>query len=153
MTLKAEVILEWGDGEYLFALKGAQIEELQRVCGDVGFGLIFQRVSLGQFFYGDIKHTIRLGLIGGGMGAVEAMRLVNAYMGPVEPLPLVSGPNNPLQLAKAILGAAMVGLETLDKPKEGAPDLGESLAGSDPASGTSPLSEPGSSDPASTLGQ
>ena len=29
LTSKAEVTLEWADGEYPFALKGKQIEELQ----------------------------------------------------------------------------------------------------------------------------
>lgn len=28
-NLGAEVVLEWGDGQYLFSLKGKQIEELE----------------------------------------------------------------------------------------------------------------------------
>lgn len=117
-NLKAEIALEWGDGEYLFALKGAQIEELQEKCGKVGLGAIYQRVALGVWFWGDLYHTVRLGLIGGGMGAVEAKRLVDCYMGNdagENRAPLVNGPNSPLSVAQAVLGAIMVGTEA--KPK------------------------------------
>lgn len=130
MSLKAEVTLEWADGEYLFALKSAQIEELQKVCGNVGFGVIYQRVMLGTWFIGDLKNTIRLALIGGGMGAVEAKRLTEAYAQP----PFVAGPNNPESLVRAILKASMVGMEDLDPP-------GEQMAGKDPAGSTSPNTE------------
>lgn len=124
---KAEVILEWGGGEHVFALKGAQIEELEQVCGKVGFGAIFQRVMLGVWFWGDIYHTVRLGLIGGGMGAVEAKRLTDAYIGKDKPgIPLAHGPNNPEGIARAVLGAVMHGFEDLPE--------GEAPAGESPAS-------------------
>ncbi len=132
MTLKGEVELEWADGEFLFALRGAQIEELQRVCGDVGFGVIYQRVMLGAWSFSDIKHTVRLGLIGGGMDPIEARRKVDAYVVP----PLVNGPNNPEKLARAILQAAMHGVDTLDTPP------GESEPGADPAGSISPNTAP-----------
>lgn len=130
MTLQGEVELEWADGEFLFALKGKQIEELQRVCGDVGFGVIFQRLMLGTWSLGDIQHTIRLGLIGGGMDPILARRKVDAYAQP----PLVAGPNNPESLARAIVKAAMHGVETIDQ--------GEEQPGADPAGSTSPSTEP-----------
>lgn len=127
MTLKGEVILEWADGEFTFALQGAQIEELQRVCGEVGFGVIYQRLMLGAWSLGDIQHTIRLALIGGGMDPILARRKVDMYARP----PLVSGPNNPEALARAIVKAAMHGVETLDAPS------GEAEPGADPAGSTS----------------
>lgn len=121
-NLKAEVVLEWGDGEYAFALKGAQIEELEQVCGKVGFGVIFQRVMLGTWFWADIYQTVRLGLIGGGMGAVEAKRLTDTYIGREKPnVPLAAGPNNPESVARAVLGAAMHGFEDIPS--------GEAMAG------------------------
>lgn len=123
-NLKAEVFLEWGDGEYLFALKGKEIEELEHQCGKVGFGAIFQRISMGVWFWGDIYHSIRLGLIGGGMGAVEAKRLTDMYVGQ-NPIPLVGGPNNPESVALAVVSAAMTGVPDLP--------LGESQAGESPA--------------------
>lgn len=135
MTLKGEVVLEWADGEFPFALKGAQIEELQRVCGDVGFGVIYQRIMLGAWSIGDIQNTIRLGLIGGGMDPVEAQRKTKAYATP----PLVAGPNNPEKLARAIVQAAMHGVETLDQ------NSGEEQPGADPAGSTSQNTEPASS--------
>lgn len=133
MTLKGEVTLEWADGEFLFALKGAQIEEMQRVCGDVGFGVIYQRALLGAWFLGDIKHTIRLGLIGGGMDPIEARRKVDAYVVP----PLIAGPNNPEKLARAILQATMHGVNTIE-----APPSGEQQPGADPAGSTFQNTEP-----------
>lgn len=126
-NLKAEVVLEWADGEYLFALKGNEIEELENVCGKIGFGAIYQRVSLGVWFWADLYHTVRLGLIGGGMGAVEAKRLTDTYIGRDKPgVPLVSGPNNPETVARAVLDAAMHGVGDIPS--------GEAPAGESPAS-------------------
>jgi hypothetical protein len=123
---KAEITLEWGDGEYLFALKGKEIEELEQVCGKVGFGAIYQRVSLGVWFWGDLYHTVRLGLIGGGMGAIEAKRLTDMYIGRERPgMPLVSGPNSPESVAQAVLKAVMHGFEDIEP--------GEAPAGGSPA--------------------
>ncbi|MFC6487367.1 GTA-gp10 family protein [Nitratireductor sp. GCM10026969] len=114
---KAEITLEWADGEYLFALKGAQIEELEAVCGKVGFGAIYQRVMNGSWFWSDLYHVIRLGLIGGGLGAVEAKRLTETYI----QQPLGSGPNCPFSVASSVLGAVMFGFEDIPpkKPKAG----------------------------------
>ena len=117
MSLKAEVTLTWGDGTYPFALKGAQIEELERQCGKIGIGAIFQRIALGTYFWRDVRETIRLGLIGGGMGAVEALRKVDTYID----APVEAGPNSPVMVAKAVLGAVFVGLEHISP--------GEPLAG------------------------
>jgi len=116
--LKAEITLEWADGEYLFALKGAQIEELEHACGKVGFGVIYQRVMLGAWFWSDLYHTVRLGLIGGGMGAIEAKRLTDFYIGKETNRPL-TGPNSPEAVARAVLGASMVGFGDLENPGEG----------------------------------
>ena len=78
-NLKAEVTLEWGDDQYLFALKASQIEELEKLC-DEGIGRIAARVfSRVDFSYKHVRETIRLGLIGGGMPAVAASRLTKPY--------------------------------------------------------------------------
>lgn len=114
MSLSNLVTLEWGDGNFPFALNGKQIEELQKVCAPdgkaLGFGAIYQRVALGVWLHQDIYHTIRLGLIGGGMGAVEAKRKADMYAEPPYRAGQVGGSE---QTALAILGAAMHGLETL----------------------------------------
>jgi hypothetical protein len=114
MSLKAEVTLTWGDGEYLFALKGAQIEELERISEKVGFGAIYQRVALGVYKWSDLYNVIRLGLIGGGMGAVEAKKKTDFYI----QAPLEAGPDSPLSVAKAVLGAVMFGFEDLQSSGE-----------------------------------
>lgn len=116
MGLKAEVVLEWGGGEHLFALKGKEIEELQSVCGKIGFAAIYQRVMVGQWFWADLYHTIRLGLIGGGMGQVEAKRLTDFYMGSEageNRSPLAAGPNSPVSVARAIMVAVMNGMDDI----------------------------------------
>lgn len=118
---KAEIVLEWADGEFLFALKGAQIEELQVLCKS-GFGEIVQRVLMGKWYYKDIYETIRLGLIGGKMGAVEAKNKVQFYMS-AAPLADPTNPNSPEAVAKAILQAVTFGIEDLNLP------LGEKEAG------------------------
>lgn len=122
VTSKAEVTLEWADGEYLFALKGKQIEELQAVC-KCGFGGIYRRIMAGDWYYGDVYHTIRLALIGGGMGAVEANRKCEMY---VDGVALAAGPNNPLFVAQAILGASVMGVPS----KSGKPNPKPMMAGS-----------------------
>lgn len=75
----------FGDSEHKFALPFPLIEELQRKTG-VSIGILFQRVRGLTFSIADIRETIRLGLIGGGMEPVEAFKLVKTY---VENRPLV----------------------------------------------------------------
>lgn len=142
MSLKAEIVLEWADGEdHLFALKGAQIEELQAQC-NAGLGVIHLRVLSGGWFWGDLYYTVLLGLMGGGLDRVAATRLVNIYMGkntkPDDRLPLAKGPYSPHLIASAILNATMFGFERLDKPATDGDALGEVPAGESPASGISP---------------
>jgi hypothetical protein len=119
MNTSAEVVLNWADGAYIFALKAKQIEELQRVCGTAnnqsGIGEIAARVFAGRMTIQDIYHTIRLGLIGGGMAPVTAMQKVDAY---ILPLADPSDPSSPWQTAKAVLSAAYFGVEEIKQPGE-----------------------------------
>lgn len=128
MVRRAYIELEWADGDHLFALKGAQIEELEAKCQNpatgkpgIGLGAIWSRVMGGEWYRDDLRHIIRLGLIGGGMGAIEANRLCKTY---VDDVPISSNtpdfdnPNCPLLVAQAILSAALVGVEASDTPGE-----------------------------------
>lgn len=123
MSLSAEIELEWADGTYLFALKAKQIEELEHLTG-IGIGRLTARVISGDdFFYRDVRETIRLGLIGGGTPAVEATRLVNAYVDgqPLQPLDRngTPHPDGPLLMARGILGAVRFGFERLPEGTKG----------------------------------
>lgn len=128
MVASVEVVMEWANGEYLFALRGAQIEALESEChnpdtGKTGIGIaaIFARVMGMSWYRSDLMNIIRLGLIGGGMGAVEAGRLVRDYAEtvPMSSLTPGSGPNSPLAVAQTVLTAAVAGVPSGDsEPKE-----------------------------------
>lgn len=126
------VILEFGDGSYLFKLGLAEIAELQTQC-KAGLGTIFARVLRGRYSmdgsdaatFGvpteadwtldDLLQTIRLALIGGGGGTVNgaevkvdptrARELMDAY---VHSRPL----GEAWTLATAILTALIIGYPT-----------------------------------------
>lgn len=100
---RCSVNLTWADGEYTFCLPLAQIEELQRIC-DAGPLVIAERLRQGFWKAEDIHATIRLGLIGGGMKPVEALRLVRLY---VHEQPLA---DNAVP-ALAVINAALFGVE------------------------------------------
>lgn len=124
MPLSANVELVWGDGEtHLFALKLAQIAELQRICG-AGISTIYNRVFSEEFYLEDIYHTIRLGLIGGGLSPVLASGMMKAYVydQPIKPIEKEDDPSSPYATACAILAALFVGIEKDDT-------VGEQVAG------------------------
>lgn len=125
---QTEITLAFGDGEYLFRLGLAQINELQAKCG-IGIGGLYARLLKGryimqsgqqvgaageaEFFIADIIETLRQGLIGGGKGLVDgqavqvtplvANRLVQSYGPPARPV--VEG----WTVAAAVLGALIEG--------------------------------------------
>ncbi|MBN9472267.1 MAG: gene transfer agent family protein [Bosea sp.] len=70
---------DWADGHYTFALPIAQLEELQRLC-DAGPMVVAERLRHGVWKIEDIHATLRLGLIGGGMEPIAALRLVKTYV-------------------------------------------------------------------------
>ncbi|MHC5307509.1 gene transfer agent family protein [Bartonella sp. LJL80] len=108
-NLKAEVVLPFGNGEYLFALKGTQVEELEYLRDKTGFGVIYQRVLLGGWSVGDLYEIIRLGLIGGGMPILEAKRIADTYC----VAPYSGDDTSPESVARAIISAVMTGFEDL----------------------------------------
>lgn len=108
----AQVILFFGDKEYLFKLNGTQVEELQKLCS-ASFYKIVNRVISGDAYLADIQHTIRLGAIGGGLPPVKAAELWNTYGFPNQPLSAPADPASPFATAKAILLAALIGFDEL----------------------------------------
>lgn len=120
MGKKPEVTLEWADGEYLFALRAAQVEELEAICVNhvnpegvgVGISTIYSRVMNGGWYASDLYNIIRLSLIGGGTKPLEAKRLVEMY---AKEVPLLGNyqkaePDSPLTVAQAVLVSLMAGM-------------------------------------------
>lgn len=97
----------FGDGVYDFQLNIGQLEELQELA-DAGPEEIFQRISEGRWRLADLRHTLRLGLIGGGVDQFKALALVERYAGPGDFLALKP-------TCTAIIAAALVGAPDEDK--------------------------------------
>jgi hypothetical protein len=97
----ASVTLDWGDGTYLFRLGWGELEKLQEAV-DAGPWMTLGRLVRKECKVSEISHTIRLGLIGGGMEPVAALKLTRAY---VEERP----PAENLAFARDILAVALYG--------------------------------------------
>jgi hypothetical protein len=115
MGRDARISYPFGDDEHTFRLAIGQLIELEEKR-DAGAPLILNRLLSATWFVSDVREVIRLGLIGGGMPATDAIRLVKRY---VEDVP--SWQENAL-LATAVLGAALQGVE--DEPAPGKPEAG-----------------------------
>lgn len=95
------VELDWADGTHRFRLAWGQLIQLQEAC-DAGPMVVLSRLQGGTWRLDDIRETVRLGLIGGGMAPEKALSLVRAY---VEERP----PIESIQLALGILAMAVLG--------------------------------------------
>jgi hypothetical protein len=129
MSISGSVDLKWADGTYKFAFGWGEFEMLQSVL-DSGPYVTLDRLLRGQWRVGDISHTIRVGLIGGGLIPDKAREMVELYV--ENRPPLESHP-----IAVAILAAGL----------KGAPDekSGEAEGEApDSASMTSPTENSGS---------
>lgn len=104
------LVIEWAGVERSFQLRFGDVLDLEEAAGD-GIGVIFARVASGRFSARDVYHTIRLALIGGGMGEVDARRLIDQRFGarPFMANAVVAG---------EILSAIMVGVEPIDEKSE-----------------------------------
>lgn len=151
MSRLARIELDWADGTYPFALKIEQLMELQEKCGAgpwyVQWALeaALMARSFGTAPPKDaspayVVETIRLGLIGGGMPAVEALKLVRAYVGPGQL-------NDNVATAFAILGVALQGVDE-DQPEK--PEAGNKSRASRSRAGKSGSRK--SSEPAAPSG-
>jgi len=118
MSRAANIDIVWGDGEHVFRLAIGQLRELQEKC-NAGPAEIYRRLSLGTWRLEDIRETLRLGLIGGGMKPPEATKLVGRY---VDERPLMES----IQPAQLVLMAVLTGApdEPLGKPKPAKDETG-----------------------------
>jgi tail tube GTA-gp10-like protein len=129
-----EIELDFGDGRYKFCVaKFAQIFELQDKCADKdgpsGPLKILRRLGDGSWLVQDVRETIRLGLVGGGMGAPDALKLTRSY---VDERPWAES----VPVARAILFAAAIGVpeDPLGKQTAGEAETGQTTASSAQAS-------------------
>lgn len=111
-TFDARVTLTWGDGEHTFRLPIAQLLELQEKT-DAGPLELFLRIHSGRWRVQDLRETIRLGLVGGGMKPAEAVALVRRY---VDDRPLAES----VPVALEVIQAAIAGPEDAAPGKAGA---------------------------------
>lgn len=94
----------WGDGEeHHFRLALRQLRELQDKT-EVGPFALFSRIRSGEWKVEDLRQTIRLGLIGGGLNPAEAGKLLVTY---VDDRPLLEN----VSPALLILQAALLGAD------------------------------------------
>lgn len=112
------ITFKWGDGEHVFALRLAQIEELQEKV-DCGPLALMQRLRDGNWREADLRQVIRLGLVGGGMEPIAALKLLDRYVFPARPLMEAVVP------AQAILSAALWGVEDDQPGKDQADGMAE----------------------------
>lgn len=118
------ITLDWGDGEHIFRLAMKQLSELQDKT-DAGPEMLYRRIADGQWKVADLRETIRLGLIGGGMDEVEAIKLVRRYFDD-------SGLIKHKATAAAIILAALMG------PPDDTPSAGKETRRRAKAAGESP---------------
>lgn len=123
-NLSAEIVLPFGDGEHLFALKWKQIEHLEKLC-DASVSEIASRVIGMRPRLADIRNVILLGLEGGGMPPVQASQMVERYLDG-RPIAGIGDPESPLAVAVKIVSAMWFGVEDIASP-------GEAQAGESPA--------------------
>lgn len=132
MSRDASISNYWGDSEYVFRLPIGQMRELQEKC-DAGPQFLLSRVSSGEWRVDDLRETLRLGLIGGGLKPDKALTLVRRYF---DPFPYA---DHVLQV-QMILGAAVFGVAEEDGGKK---------AGVETTAPTSPSPEASSDSPPS----
>lgn len=111
MSYDATLEAPFGGEKRLFRLRNQEVEELQGLTGH-GPEALVNRMLRGEAFIGEVRHTLRLGLIGYGMDADKAHSMVDRYCGPGSFMR-----NKPI--AVDLLGKFLM-------EPEDSPDLGES---------------------------
>lgn len=132
MSRSGRIEIDWAEGTHGFRLAIGQLVELQERTG-VGPAALWRRLVESEWKVGDLRETIRLGLIGGGATPAEALALVRDY---VEARPLVES----VPVAIAVVAAALYGAP--DDPAGKEPTPAPATPGSGSNSPTSTASAP-----------
>jgi hypothetical protein len=86
-----------------FELRLGEVEELERLCcanSDTGVGAIMVRLASHQFKVADVRDTIRLGLVGGGLDETAAEALLRRH---VDGRPLAQHMGLAMQIVEAFV--------------------------------------------------
>jgi hypothetical protein len=137
----AKITLEWADGEYDFKMGIGELRELQEktrrvknISGEyiyISPMKLFAMLHADEWMVDDVREAIRIGLVGAGMAAAEAVRLVRRY---VDEIP---NWNVNCKIAANVVAAALLGWE--------AEPLGKSEGAKTEPMKTSPSTSPPSS--------
>lgn len=116
MSRDAKITLDWGDSTYTFRLGIGELEEHdEKIAAGRPLGYpsgplaVLSRLWEGTWTITDVRETVRLGLIGGGVGPAEALKLTRRY---VDDKPLIGN----VGLAILILSDAL-GIEQPEEPE------------------------------------
>jgi hypothetical protein len=110
MSRHGEITEKWADGEHVFRLAIGQLRELQEKT-NAGPLQLFRRFTLtSDWRIDDVRETIRLALIGGGMKPTDALKLVERY---VDERPLLES----IPIAIRVMEAILLGVD--DDPIDG----------------------------------
>lgn len=134
MSRDGSVTLPFADSDYQFRLAWGELITLQEER-DAGAYVVLDRLLNFRWHVQDISSVIRLGLIGGGMDSIRALKMVRTY---VEARP----PMEHLVYAQRVLGAAIAGVseEDVGKKSEAASQEGETGLSPTESSGLPPSS-------------
>lgn len=105
----------WAGGEDQFCLKIGQILDLEERC-KAGVAVIANRLTSGEWGLNDVRETVRLGLIGGGMDPERAMSKVNNFVDAND-----AGIAHSVLVAFAIIQTALFGAPKDDPVGKGMP--------------------------------
>lgn len=122
MSAVGTVTITWRNGEDQFCLaRTGDILALEEKC-NAGIATIIKRLRNDDYYLNDVRETIRLALIGGGMTPDKAMTAVKLH---VDGHP--DGLAASVLLAQVILMAVMVGVpgDELGKPKAAEAETGQ----------------------------
>lgn len=98
------ITIPWADAEYTFDLRLGEVRKLQEKTG-LGPAVLLVNLQSGNWKVDDYRETILQGLLGGGMSAPDAAKLIKAW---VDERPAKES----LMPAQAILMAFIVGAPT-----------------------------------------
>lgn len=68
---------DYAGAERDFRLGFGDLLDLEEACGKVPVGTIYKRLHAWDFRAQEVYHVVRLGLVGGGLAAAEAKRIVD----------------------------------------------------------------------------